>query len=371
MVILNSSTSSSETVARQSAWRRFVRIATGTLIGVVALCYGFVLVVDPYDNLPFSPDLDRKQITSAQRFFYPALARKPQFDSAIIGNSTIRLLRPEQLNEILGGSFVNLAMNAASSWEQQQIFNVFLRSHETIENVLIGISVHNWCGEVGTHEKFIGMYTAKDFPGWMYDEKTSNNLPRLETASLHHAWKQLLYLTGIRAGRFGDDGYTVFTDPQSEYDIKKARQNIYSSTRPKEIEPQLPPVEMSATERTEIPLPGLVWLWQMLDALPATSRKIIVFAPNHAFYQARPGSRQEIVWNECKQRVAETASRRNNTFVIDFMFPSEITTTDSNYWDPMHYNLEVAEQLGILLGEAVLQRSDSANHRLLYAPLPD
>jgi hypothetical protein len=371
MVILNSSTSSSETVARQVAWRRYVRVAMGTIIGVLALCYGFLLLVDPYDNLPFSPDFDRKQVISSQRFFYPALARNPRFDSAIIGNSSVRLLRPEQLNGSLGGNFVNLAMNAASSWEQRQIFNVFQRSHETIENVLIGIGVHNWCGEVGTHEKFIGMYTAKDFPEWMYDEKTSNNLPRLDTTSLHHAWKQLLYMTGMRGGRFGDDGYTVFTNPQSEYDIKKARFKIYSSTSPKERKPQLPPVEMSSTERSEIPLPALVWLWQMLDTLPSSTRKIIVFAPQHVYYQSTPGSRQEIVWAECKQRIAEVASTRSNAFVIDFMFPSEITTTDSNYWDPMHYNIHVAEKLGNLIGEAVIQRTGSSNHKLLYAPLPD
>jgi hypothetical protein len=132
MDILNSSISSSKSGESTAAWRSFVRLATSTLITLGISCYGFVLLMDPYDNLPFSPDFDRRQVASTQRLFYPALARKAHFDSAIIGNSNIRLLRPGQLNTLLDGQFVNLGMDAASAWEQEQIFKVFIRNHDSI-----------------------------------------------------------------------------------------------------------------------------------------------------------------------------------------------------------------------------------------------
>jgi len=352
-----------------AAWRSFVRVAAGTLTGLVLLCYGFVLAVDPYDNLPFSPDFDRKQITTSQRFFYPAMARDSRFDSAIIGNSSVRLLRPDQLNELLDGKFVNLGMNAASSWEQQQIFNVFQRNHSTIKNVLIGME-YNWCREE-VDPKFIGNTTAEDFPEWMYDEQTFNNLPRLNTVSLQHAWKQLMILAGVRESRFGDDGYTVFTKPGSEYDIEKARLEIYSSPDPLELEPQIPPFEMNSSERSQIPLPALSRLQSMLNTLPVNTRKILLFMPLHSFRQARPGSRQESVWNECKKRTVEIASRGDNIFVLDFMIRSAITRTDSNYWDSVHYTVEVAETLGKHIGTGVNQRFDGPDFKLLYAPVDD
>ena len=366
MVILSSSTSSSEASARRAQWQRFVRVAAAALLGMVVVCYGFVLLVDPYDNLPFSPGADRAQVTTAQRFFYPALARKPRFDSAIIGNSSVRLLRPAQLNELLDGKFVNLGLNAASSWEQSQIFGVFQRSHAEISNLLIGID-GNWCREQGTEERFQGSIRAAEFPEWMYDDWTFNNLPRLNSITLQHAWKQLQIIAGWRDRSFGADGYTVFTGPISAYDLDKARLNIYGSTRPLERAPQIPPVEMSQRERSEIPLPALSRLQGMLDALPGATRKILLIVPSHSYAQPRPGSRQEIVWAECKARLVEMASARANVFVLDFRIRSDITSKDSNYWDATHYTVEVAETLGTLIGAAVNQRLEGENYRLLHA----
>ena len=34
-----------------------------------------------------------------------------------------------------------------------------------------------------------------------------------------------------------------------------------------------------------------------------------------------------------------------NTLVLDFMFPSPITSEDDNYWDGVHYRIGVADRL--------------------------
>ena len=113
-------------------------------------------------------------------------------------------------------------------------------------------------------------------------------------------------------------------------------------------------------------MPALSRLQDMLASMPAGSAKVFVFVPYHNFYQARQGSRDAIIWQECKRRVASLASAQNNAHVVDFMIQSPITTTDSNYWDYKHYTVEVAEHLVPLLGKAISEADSDPNYRILY-----
>ena len=109
---MSSSISSSE-----FGWRRFFRLAIGTVVLVTGAIYAFVVLVDPFNILPLSPPFDRVPVTSNQRYSYPALARSPLFDSAVFGTSTSRLLRP---GAVLDAAFQgrcprDLAMNSRDS----------------------------------------------------------------------------------------------------------------------------------------------------------------------------------------------------------------------------------------------------------------
>lgn len=302
-----------------------------------------------------------------QRFFYPSLAKDPAFDSALIGNSNIRLLRPDLLKASLGGEWVNLAMNAASSWEQEQIFNVFARNHTEIGNVFVGMD-YLWCNDSYADQWFVGHRTRETFPAWLYDENTVNDLPPLTIGSLHHAWLLFLTAVGLREPMFGDDGYSIFTDPQSEYRLDKARRNIYGSVTPKKIERVEPAITMTANQRRRIPMTALDRLETMLDQLPESSRIILFFVPFHSYYQAQPGSRKMIRWNECKRRVTQIASRYNDAYVLDFMIRSEITRKDSNYWDHKHYTVTIGNMLSEMIGDAVADGTENTNYRILHAP---
>ena len=362
MDIPSFSTSSSDAFRH---WRCFVLTAIATLFVLPLVCYSFVLVMDPYDNLSFSPNFKRVPVDRLQRLFHPALARKADFDSAVIGNSNIRLLRPELLNQHLGGSFVNLGMNAASSWEQQKIFDVFVRNHRQINTVIFGMD-YLWCKARFADQKFVGANTAAGFPAWMYDEHSDNNLPPLNLGTLKHAWSQMLTATGIHASKYGRDGYTVFTKPMSEYKLGRARIEIYGSTKPKKKKPVRPPVQMTAEQRAQLPMPAMLRLEKMLASLPPETRKIVLFVPYHNFYQARQGSEEAIIWQECKQRVVNLASSMDNAYVVDFMIPSPITTQDYNYWDFKHYTVEVAETLPPLLARATKNPGRHPKYRRLY-----
>ena len=84
-------------------WRRFIVIMSTSLAALTLFCFSFVVLVDPYDSLPFSLDFERVQVDGTQRLFYPALARNSRFNSAVIGTSNVRLIKPDILNNVLGG----------------------------------------------------------------------------------------------------------------------------------------------------------------------------------------------------------------------------------------------------------------------------
>ena len=124
----------------------------------------FVSLVDPWDVLPLSPRANRAPVTSNQRFAYPSLARSQRFDSAVFGTSTSRLLRPTALNASFHARFANLAMNAATAWEQTRLMRVFLRAHPMAKFVVVGLDV----GVVRDRGHAASELTPRPFPEWMY-----------------------------------------------------------------------------------------------------------------------------------------------------------------------------------------------------------
>src|SRR2546421_13025516 len=106
-------------VAARGGWRRFVMLFFATfLVGVLGGVL-FILLLDPYDMVPFSLPIERPLVSGSQRFAYPQLIRSKRFDSVIVGSSTARLIDPEQLNGPFDTRFANLAMNASRSEERR------------------------------------------------------------------------------------------------------------------------------------------------------------------------------------------------------------------------------------------------------------
>ena len=54
-----------------------------------------------------------------------------------------------------------------------------------------------------------------------------------------------------------------------------------------------------------------------------------------------------------------------NGITIDFMINSPITREESSYWDPLHYTVEIADQLAQLIHEADTERMNNKYYQLL------
>ena len=308
------------------------------------MLYGFVVVIDPWDALPLSPDLPRVPISTNARYSFPALARSAKFDSVVLGDSSARLLQPTQLDPGFSAQFANLAMNSATAYEQSRLLDVFLRAHPTPRVVIIAID-QAWCGD--TFMK----YTPRPFPEWMY---ARNRWPAyremLSPYAVQEAFNQFAVMVGLKKRRYGLDGYTRFVPPDSQYD--RARRDLAFLRWPS-LDHRPAPEGVAAT------MPSLPLLDQMLASLPNATRKILFFTPYHIDQMGAPGSFTAWRWGACKREVADIA-RRHGTETLDFMVPSAITNDRDNFWDPVHYRQSVAA----LVTEGLV-RGSSPDARLL------
>lgn len=273
------------------------------------------------------------------RYAFAGLARSDRFDAAIIGTSTSRMLVPERLNGPFGARFANLAMNAATAYEQSRIFEVFLRHHPAPRAVVIGLD-HVWCQQ-GPLQRF----TPRPFPEAFYGASPwPAYREMLSFYALQEAVKQAAVLTGLMAPPYGRDGYTRFLPPEDRYDAARVAASL----------PPLPPETGRHIETPPAPvhIPPLDLLARMVAATPAETRLVLVFMPVWLGAQAPPGTPGAAGTAACKQRVVEMARARPGTVAMDFLRASPITREATNYWDTMHYRDAVAERIMTHLARA-------------------
>ena len=329
-------------------WTLFARRWVVAFFGVLGVLFLVLAVADPYNTLPFSPDLDRVPATTNQRFSYPAVAANPAFDSIVIGTSTTRLLNPDDLDRALGGRFANLSMNSGMPFEQSEILRLFLESRDAPATIIVGVD-EVWCGATPAP-----LVTERPFPPWLYDGNPWNDVLHLfNFAALEQAGRQVAQMTGLREPKYRRDGYRNFLPPQDQYDLEKARGHIYRGPVRPLPPPETPPAGGFEAERRAMTFPDHDFLRKVLAGVPRETRIIVVGAPVHAIGIAAPGSAQEAKWQECMARLGALAGELAEAHVFDFRIRSQITTEDRNYWDSLHYGTQVAGWVVEAIGAGV------------------
>ncbi|PSC03706.1 hypothetical protein SLNSH_17325 [Alsobacter soli] len=329
------------------AWRSMLAQAALAFVGLVGLTAAFLLAFDPYGAAPWSGGKPPALMDLNQRFMYPQVVRSHRFDSAVFGTSTIRLLNPDRIDQLFGVRSANLAMNSATAWEQSRIADLFLRETPHPKLIIMGLDPL-WCEEDA--DSPAKRLTFRAFPDSFYDDNRWNDWPHLfNLKGLEVAWRLAAHQFGLMRERLGANGYEVFTPPESQYDLQKARSHIYEGGGPQSA--LRPPVQVSGEQRASWRFPALDWLSSLLGRLPPETRAVLVFPPRHVNGQDAEGSLGKARDAECKARVAKVAAGRAT--VVDFRFPSAITRRDENFWDSLHYRLPIAERIATGLHEAV------------------
>ena len=314
--------------------------AAGTAGLVTLAIYLFVVTADPWDALPLSPSLPRKPVTTAARYALPMLARSPQFDSAVIGTSTMIQLNPDRLDRLFGAHFVNLAILKATSYEQARLLQVFLDAHPTPRFVMVGLDVR-WCDPQPQPQ-----YTDYEFPEWLYEQvRWSGYLRMFNLFAVQEAGRQLWAILGLKQARHGIEDSFAYAEADQRYDTVRAHEKIVAEgTVPGPADPTAPVERFTYTTYRRLAM--------ALAAIPASARKLLVFVPFVLAYQGPEGSPTHAYWAECKRRISSLARNQPNTIVADFMIPSPITEDETNYFDVVHYRPKIADQMAADLARA-------------------
>lgn len=334
-------------------WRRFVWVGVGGSAAILALLAVFILLMNPYGNLPHVLFAEHAITDINQRFQFPALIRTRKYDSAVIGASDSRLLHPGELERMFGGRFVNLAINAGQAYEQYRLADLFMREVAHPRTLLIGLD-HVWCDDDADTVRV----TFRGFPEWMYDNIAWNDFGYMLNASaVEISARRLGVALGINEARF-PAGYEVFTPPESAYDPKKVKRKLWKDENPHAIVAVVPAYVPTSAERAKWRFPALVWLEEIMRRFEG--RVVLAFMPVHVASQPLPGSESAARLEECKSRIVSIAKSKAAP-LIDFDIPSKITANDANYWDPMHYRVGVAERIVSDIGRALATRQDDPN----------
>jgi hypothetical protein len=338
-------------LATQPCWRAFVIASLVSAFGFGMLFLAFIVAMDPYGIRVQKGDRAGPVMDLNQRFMYPRLVRTGTYDSAVFGTSTVRLLDPQKLNATLGGNFANLAMNAATPWEQLQLAELFVRHTPKISQIIWGIDP-TWCDADADqpHKE----RTFRPFPRWLYDEKRNNDFKgHINFTTIEIAVRVLGYRLKRLKPRIRSDGYEVFTPPEETYDAPKARQHLWGASTPEQVSAYmnslLLPYELTREDREALVFPALDWFANYLYRLPAHVKVSVIMPPVHISSHPQRGSREAAVEGECKARLNAIVTLRNEAIFLDFRVPSLITKDDKNYWDPLHYRLSVAQKLTEIL----------------------
>jgi hypothetical protein len=199
--------------------------------------------------------------------------------------------------------------------------------------------------------------TPRPFPDWMY----GNNLWRgyaeiLNPFAAEEAGKQALSMLGLARPRYGRDGWADFLPDDRLYDAPRAAASLVP-----------PPPEPAPAGTPVFDFPQHALLAERLAALPMATRVILFLVPYHVSLQPQPGTLEALRWEACRRDITAIARARPGTVLADFMFPNALTREDTNYWDPQHYRIGIADRLARDLAEAAEGR-ETPVMRLLVPP---
>jgi hypothetical protein len=358
-----------DAVLTAASWRGFVAMLAGFALAAWLACAALILWADPFGLLRARPGNPAPVLMdSNQRFMYPQLVWSGRFDSAVIGTSSSRLLDPRRLSDSFGHRFANLAMNAATPWEQVQMARLLRRNQPGVEVLVWGIDT-TWCeADADTAEKRL---TPRPFPEEFYAGRRPgwrSLAGQLNLSTLEIAGRRLLLAAGQGAPRMRADGYDEFTPPDATYDAGRARFHLYFLHHGKPPA-GLPPEPAVAQEESGHAFPALRWLEAELAALPPGTRRLILLPPVHWAHLPTDGVPEIARDAACKRALVDLAGRVNAA-LLDYRLLSPLTRDDARFWDPLHYRVDVARRIeadlhqvaltGRLEGESVVLRAAPA-----------
>jgi hypothetical protein len=350
-------------------WKRFLLPFAITATAALALAFALIMLVDPLGVFPGGLDGDAAGPGFAlndRRFAAPVIVRSEDYDSFILGTSTMHSVDPQWAEDAFGGSFANVTLHGGTPFEITEMIRLIAHSVAHPRRLILGIDTKRWCSANGHAQR----RTEVVFPDWLYDENRVNDLPALlNMKTVEAAYEQLEVEIGVEPPRLPPDGYrNELLD--SNWSAAKAREKIHGSkgVALAALDPY-GPEDLAVDDVPDRKFPDIEMLKQAAAELPAGTELILAITPSNvaAFLDDSAEERENV--EQCKRSLASEILHPKVT-VIDFRIPSVWTRNDDNYWDQGHIRVGLAHDLVRRLKEAVERRRDAADgvYRYLAGP---
>jgi hypothetical protein len=323
---MSSSISSSEAFvaeAHASRWGRWLVVFLAALALGAAAVFALVLIVDPYDSGRAGILGIRGVADASPRTANASRARDPQFDSAVIGNSTGQLLKPEELSRLTGRHFVQLTVPGTGPREQLALMDYFLRKHPQA-GALVIVTDGAWC----TRDPALPL--QHPFPFWLYGTSNLDFLGRLfSSRALDHTLRRILIGLGLRQ-RSAPDGY---------WD--------YEKNGPQEFRPVIVLREDGGPAPAQVAedFPGVALLDAAIRNLPADLPLVLVAPPAYYTMLPRPGSLADAEQQACNAALRKLVAGRPHSNFIDYRVDNALTRERANFMDFGHYRANIARAM--------------------------
>ncbi len=307
-----------------SNWRRFLRVYIASAIGLGILVGIFIVMLDPYDTGRFSLLASHGIPEFTQSLTGASLGRQPQFNTALIGSSTLQLIDPAQI-KAKDVQAVSLAMLGTGPLEQLAMAQWFLDHHtgSNLKAFVFGID-ERWC------EANRPLTIAHPFPFWLYGKSNWDYLSNiLQMKSLQSAGDKIRLLKG-KIKIAPADGYKDFSEGREwSHDgfIKSQKETLKEMA---ELNPVVsPPYDFAA-----VPL-----LKNFLAQLPSSAAVLLVVPPRYAPDKTGPAAEQQVA---CEKAFETVIADRTHAHFLNFLERDELTSNEEDFWDHMHPRARIA-----------------------------
>lgn len=299
---------------------------TFALLGVVAATLTTVAalnaVVDPFQQYRQPSSQNVRFYAAFQRFQNPGLARHYNYDRVVIGSSLFENVVPGEVDSLMGGRTLNLALSAMSSHDLHTLLRHVLAQGKA-KHVIIGIDYAAFTG-------------ASDRPGfgalpyYLYDDHVLNDAPYLLSGGT--TFKSIEILADARINRFR-------TDPAKPWwwadDVKFGKHLTVAGLRPDQLnvqfkQPSYPPAETIRNLQANL-LP-------LLQAHPSV-RFTLIFPPYSALVWADFQQRAQVDnVLAFKRALITSVAMLANVDTFDFQGEQRVIENLEEYKDIYHFS---------------------------------
>jgi hypothetical protein len=325
---MSSSISSSD-----GRWRAFVRTFAVVAGAVFAALVGAAVALDPYDTGRFALLRKPGVLDQGPRTANASRGRDPAFDGAIVGNSHIQLVSPEELAHATGIPFVSLIVPGTGPREQFAILDYFLRTRVRPARALVLGLDGFWC----TDDPALPIWNP--FPFWLYDPSPTAYLRGLVRYATLGKMVDRLRVASGKGKRARPDGYWDY----EQYRVW--RRDAIAST--------LALRDSSLAKNTTGAFPALDALAPHLARVPADVPVVLVRPPVYVTALPEPGTPEARVEEGCRAAIRRVAEGRPRTALVDWRSDRPETRAIENWFDHTHYRAQMARALEAEIADAL------------------